>query len=54
MGSASETEYLLLLSKDLGYLENDFKAINNNLIVIKKMLNVFMQKIEEDKNNLPD
>ncbi|MEJ2627064.1 MAG: four helix bundle protein [bacterium] len=36
MGSASEIEYLLLLSNDLNYLTNNFEEINNNLIVIKK------------------
>lgn len=45
-GSASETEYLLMLSKDLEFLE---KSIAIDLITeineIKKMLNAFITKI---------
>ena len=47
MGSASEVEYLLLLSYDLSYLKvNDFNDLNNLVIEIRKMLNVYMQKIK--------
>ena len=48
MGSASEVEYLLLLSYDLHYLKDKYQMLNENLIEIRKMLNVFMQKIEDD------
>ena len=48
MGSASEVEYLLLLSYDLHYLKDKYQILNENLIEIRKMLNVFMQKIEDD------
>ena len=46
MGSASETEYLLILSTDLGYID---KLISKELIekvqVIKKMLTALMKTI---------
>ena len=48
MGFASEVEYLLLLSYDLHYLKDEYQILNENLIEIRKMLNVFMQKIEND------
>jgi four helix bundle protein len=45
-GSASETEYQLLLARDLGYLERD---LHNRLDVqineVKRMLNSFIQKL---------
>jgi len=45
MGSASEVEYQLQLSKDLGYLNsNDYSKLNAELIETKKMLNAFIQK----------
>ncbi len=47
MGSASELEYQLLLSKDLNYLsEETFTFLNENLLEIKKMLNSFIQKVK--------
>lgn len=46
MGSASETEYQLLLCKDLNFLPYDkFHSLNNQLIELKKMLNAFIQKL---------
>jgi four helix bundle protein len=45
-GSASETEYLLILSKDLQFIE---ESASNDLIIeineIKKMLNALITKI---------
>ena len=39
MGSASELEYLILLSFELKYLaDENFKTINNEIINIKKMI----------------
>ena len=39
MGSASETEYLIFLACDLGYIETDeAKVISGNIIEIKRML----------------
>lgn len=52
MGSACELEYQLLLSKDLSYINaNDYEIIKENLITAKKMLNAFIQKIKERKQN---
>ncbi len=50
MGSASELEYQLILSKDLGYLANDqFAATSTELIEIKRMLNAFIQKLRANR-----
>ncbi len=46
MGSASELEYQLILSHDLGYLPADqFAEISSELIEIKRMINAFLQKL---------
>jgi four helix bundle protein len=43
-GSASETEYLLLLAQGLGYLkEETYEELNEKVIEIKRMLNGFHQ-----------
>jgi four helix bundle protein len=43
-GSASETEYLLLLAQDLGYFKEDmYIQFNEEVIEIKRMLNGFIQ-----------
>jgi four helix bundle protein len=45
-GSASETEYLLLLARDLGYpKEPDSSSTIREISEIKKMLNSFLQKL---------
>ncbi|MCO4291841.1 four helix bundle protein [Solitalea sp. MAHUQ-68] len=47
MGSASETEYLILLSRDLEYLtDTEFMLLNDELIESKKMLNTLIRKIK--------
>lgn len=47
MGSASEVEYLLLLSKELDFISIDeYHKINERLIVLKKRLNAFIQKLK--------
>ena len=39
MGSASETEYQLLLAKDLGFLAQDlYKKLHNHVEEVKRML----------------
>ena len=49
MGSASELEYHLLLSHDLGYLEKeDCNRLSMNVIEIKRMLTSFIQKLKAD------
>jgi four helix bundle protein len=47
MGSASELEYLLLLSRDLNYLPDDeYQSLNNELVEVRRMLNAFIQKLK--------
>jgi four helix bundle protein len=49
MGSSSELEYHLLLSRDLGLLEKeDFENLNAQVIEVKRMLTVFIQKLRAD------
>ncbi len=46
MGSASELEYQLILIKDLGYIQiENYEKLNNELVEIRKMLNMFIQKL---------
>ncbi|NMF61118.1 four helix bundle protein [Pseudanabaena yagii] len=46
MGSASELEYQLLLSVDLGFINQEaYQAINPELIETKRMLNSLLQKL---------
>jgi four helix bundle protein len=48
MGSASELEYQLILSKDLGYIQfENYEKMNNELVEIRKMLNMFIQKLSK-------
>jgi four helix bundle protein len=47
MGSASETEYHLLLAKDLGYIaESDYENFERDIIEVKRMLASFIQTIK--------
>jgi four helix bundle protein len=49
LGSANETEYLLLLSKDLRYLnEEKFVKLNENINEIKAMLISLIGKVRND------
>ena len=46
MGSASELEYHFILARDLGFMEGStYEALNRDLIEVKRMLNVFIQKL---------
>jgi four helix bundle protein len=46
-GSASETEYHLLLARDLGLLSQaDFVKTQQKLVEVQRMLTVFVQKIQ--------
>ena len=49
LGSSSEVEYLLLLSKDLKYL-NEMMYINlsNQIIEIKKMISGYIRRIKSN------
>ena len=50
MGSASELDYQLILSRDLAYLSLDaYETINTELVEIKKMLNAFIQKFRASR-----
>jgi len=47
MGSASELEYLLLLAKDLEYLDRDeFEALTKETVSVKRMLSSLMGKLK--------
>ena len=48
MGSSSEVEYLLLLAYDLKYFQKEYIDLNQSLMKLRKMLNVFMQHINQD------
>lgn len=51
LGSATEVEYHLILAKDLNYLNAEIhKTLENDLIEIKKMLVVFIQKLRGNNN----
>jgi four helix bundle protein len=48
MGSASETEYHLLLARDLGYLDRqNYALLNDQVTEIKRMLSVLILKVKE-------
>lgn len=52
MGSVKETENLLHLSRELGYINlTDFNALNQKLIEIAKMLNGFIKNLKESEIN---
>jgi len=49
-GSASELDYHLLLSRDLGFLPNvDYRSLAGNLTEIRKMITSLLQKIDTDR-----
>jgi hypothetical protein len=44
---ASETEYHLLLAKDLGFLqEGDFQAAEQSVVVVQRMLTALVQRVQ--------
>lgn len=48
-GSASETEYQLILARDLGYLDNDsHRSLDSQINEVKRMLNSFVQKLSRE------
>ena len=50
MGSASETEYLLCLACDLGYVEADqAQALSGNVVEIKRMLTGLIKRLRIKK-----
>lgn len=47
MGSASETEYHLLLARDLGYMDDRlYNQHNDELLEMKQMLNALINKLK--------
>ena len=50
MGSPSEVECQLLLARDLGFLESsDFRQLDDQLSVVKRMHNSFIQKLTANR-----
>ncbi len=50
MGSASELEYHLLLSKDLSYIsDSKHTQLNESTCEVKRMLSGFIQKLKADR-----
>ena len=50
MGSASELEYHLLLSHDLGLLKtHDYEQLTDDVFEVKRMLTSFIQKLRADR-----
>ena len=50
MGSASELEYHLMLSHDLGFLADlDYNRLNQETTEIKQMLTRFIKKLKADR-----
>ena len=50
MGSASELEYQILLSRDLNYItENVFEELSSKTIEVKKMLTSLIKKLKADR-----
>ncbi len=51
MGSASELEYHLLLSRDLGFLELEkFDVLTSQVQEIKKMLASLIRRVDSDRS----
>lgn len=49
-GSASETEYQLLLARDLDYITNDLHAqLDAKVNEVKRMLNSFIQRLTANR-----
>ena len=47
LGSATEVEYLIILSKDLNYIKNDlYKELDNEINTIKRKVYTLKQKLK--------
>ena len=47
-GSASETDYQLLLSRDLGYIEQDtYTALNKQADEVSRMLHALILRLKQ-------
>ena len=50
MGSASELEYLLLLTRDLDLISSpDYSELTSNVVEIKRMLASFIKKLRAER-----
>jgi len=50
MGSASETEYLLMLAHELGFLRNgELAAMSEQVIQVKRMLTALLKKLNAER-----
>ena len=50
MGSASETEYLILLARDLKYFNaNQCAELNDTIVRVKKMLTALVKSIKNNR-----
>jgi four helix bundle protein len=50
MGSASETEYQLILAHDLGFLPNDpYEKLHNDIEEVKRMLASLLKTLRADR-----
>ena len=55
MGSASEVEYLLLLSRDLGYLGNSaYESLDRRVREVKRMLYALIRRLHSPRMHIPD
>ena len=49
MGSASETEYLLLLAHDLGFFSQaDYEGSQQEVVSVKRMLTSLIRKLKTE------
>jgi four helix bundle protein len=49
IGSASEVEYLLILARDLGYVESEaHREFEERVTELKRMLTAFLKKLRSD------
>ncbi|HEC17221.1 MAG TPA: four helix bundle protein [Sedimenticola sp.] len=52
MGSASETEYHLLLARDLGFINvSSWDCMNSSVIEIKRMLAALLKKVRSNNSD---
>jgi four helix bundle protein len=49
-GSASETEYHLMLARDLGFISaTDFRKTEQKLLEVQRMLTVLAKKVQQSR-----
>ena len=51
IGSASESEYLIMLSHELGYLnKEDFKDLSERVCEVKRMISSLIKNLHQEKS----